>query len=66
MEATFRKADQILALTGCDRLTIYPNLLSEMQQLNASVVVKLNPNPNPNPNQTVEPRPALMTEAEFR
>ena len=60
MGASFRKVDQILALAGCDRLTISPNLLAEMQQSNAPVERKLNPN------QTVVERPALMTEAEFR
>ena len=60
MGASFRQVDQILALAGCDRLTISPNLLSEMQQSSASVVRKLDPN------QTLVERPALMTEAEFR
>lgn len=60
MGASFRKVDQILALAGCDRLTISPNLLAEMQQSNAPVERKLNPN------QTIVERPSLMTEAEFR
>ena len=60
MGASFRKVDQILALAGCDRLTISPNLLAEMQNSNAHVERKLSP--------TTEKaqHPALMTEAEFR
>ncbi|MDF7667621.1 transaldolase [Orbaceae bacterium ESL0727] len=60
MGASFRKVDQILALAGCDRLTISPNLLAEMQKSNAPVVRKLDPN------QKVVARPAPMTESEFR
>ena len=30
MGASFRSADQVLALAGCDRLTISPNLLKEL------------------------------------
>ncbi|SVN40105.1 transaldolase [Klebsiella pneumoniae] len=30
MGASFRRTEQILALTGCDRLTIAPNLLKEL------------------------------------
>ena len=32
MGASFRNVDQIKALAGCDRLTISPNLLDELQQ----------------------------------
>ncbi|RKS85188.1 transaldolase [Orbus hercynius] len=60
MGASFRKVDQILALAGCDRLTIAPNLLTEMKNSTAPVVRKLDPN------QSVKERPAPMTEAEFR
>lgn len=60
MGASFRKVEQILALAGCDRLTISPNLLTEMQNSAASVVRKLDPN------QKVIARPAPITEAEFR
>lgn len=60
MGASFRKVDQILALAGCDRLTIAPNLLTEMQNSTAPVVRKLNPE------QTVVARPTPITEAEFR
>ncbi|XKM12840.1 transaldolase [Orbaceae bacterium ac157xtp] len=60
MGASFRKVEQLLALAGCDRLTIAPNLLAEMQKSNAPVERKLNPN------QPKIERPVKMTEAEFR
>lgn len=60
MGASFRKVEQLLALAGCDRLTIAPNLLAEMQKSDTPVERKLNPN------QAVVARPAPMTEAEFR
>lgn len=60
MGASFRKVKQILSLAGCDRLTIAPNLLTEMQNSTAPVERKLNPN------QPQASRPAAMTEAEFR
>ncbi|CAM7094748.1 TPA: transaldolase [Escherichia coli] len=60
MGASFRRTEQILALTGCDRLTIAPNLLKELQEKVSPVVRKLIP-----PSQTF-PRPAPMSEAEFR
>lgn len=60
MGASFRKVEQILALAGCDRLTISPNLLTEMKNSNAAVSSKLDSN------QPVKPRPAPITEAEFR
>ncbi|NAJ35899.1 transaldolase, partial [Escherichia coli] len=60
MGASFRRTEQILALTGCDRLTIAPNLLKELQEKVSPVVRQLIP-----PSQTF-PRPALMSEAEFR
>jgi transaldolase len=31
MGASFRTADQVLALAGCDRLTISPTLLKELE-----------------------------------
>lgn len=60
MGASFRNVEQILALAGCDRLTISPNLLTEMKESNAPVVQKLNPN------QTQVSGLNPMTEAEFR
>lgn len=60
MGASFRKREQILALAGCDRLTISPALLNELKASNDPVERKLNP--------TVDAinRPDTMTEAQFR
>lgn len=60
MGASFRRTEQILALTGCDRLTISPNLLQELQEKEEEVVRRLVPS------STVLPKPKPMTEAEFR
>jgi len=60
MGASFRKTEQILALAGCDRLTISPDLLQKLQDSNDPVERKLVP-----PSTTFH-RPAPMTEAEFR
>ena len=37
MGASFRTADQVLALAGCDRLTISPTLLQELEARTESV-----------------------------
>ena len=60
MGASFRRTEQILALAGCDRLTISPNLLKELQDKEETVIRKLVPT------STVLPKPKAMTEAEFR
>ncbi|MBX4132729.1 transaldolase [Frischella sp. Ac48] len=60
MGASFRKIEQILALTGCDRLTIAPDFLATMKKSTASVSCKLSAN------QPVVTRPNLMSESEFR
>lgn len=60
MGASFRRTEQILALAGCDRLTISPDLLKELQASEETVQRKLIPTP-----QTFK-RPTPMTEAEFR
>lgn len=60
MGASFRRTEQILALAGCDRLTISPNLLKELQERDAPVARKLIP-----ASQGFN-RPQPMTEAEFR
>ncbi len=59
MAASFRNSGQILALAGCDLMTISPALLAELQQANAPVERRLMPA------ATTEPAPAAMTEAEF-
>lgn len=60
MGASFRNIGEITALAGCDRLTIAPNLLQELEatQGNLPRVLK--------DNGVTAKRPALMTEGEFR
>ena len=41
MGASFRNTDQILALAGCDLLTISPKLLAELENMEGSVVREL-------------------------
>ncbi|EIQ2781495.1 transaldolase [Salmonella enterica] len=60
MGASFRRTEQILALTGCDRLTISPNLLKELKEKEEPVIRKLVPS------SQMFHRPMPMTEAEFR
>ncbi|EAR4440353.1 transaldolase [Salmonella enterica] len=60
MGASFRRTEQILALTGCDRLTISPNLLKELKEKEEPVIRKLVPS------SQMFHRPTSMTEAEFR
>jgi transaldolase len=43
MGASFRNVGQILALAGCDLLTIAPDLLNQLQSMNEPVVRKLLP-----------------------
>jgi transaldolase len=44
MGASFRNKEEILALSGCDLLTISPKFLEELQNSNESVARKLDPN----------------------
>lgn len=60
MGASFRRTEQILALAGCDRLTISPALLKELQEKEAPVTRRLIPA------SEFFKRPAAMSEAEFR
>lgn len=60
MGASFRRTEQVLALAGCDRLTISPSLLKELQESTVAVERKLAP-----PAQHFN-RPSPLTEAEFR
>lgn len=60
MGASFRKVEQILALAGCDRLTISPELLKTLQSSDAPVERKLIPS-----TQGFH-QPAPLSEAEFR
>ncbi|MBU9857257.1 transaldolase [Rahnella bonaserana] len=59
MGASFRKVEQILALAGCDRLTISPNLLEELKASNEPVERKLQPSVKGGK------KPAPLTQAEF-
>ncbi|WNO60562.1 transaldolase [Rheinheimera sp. MMS21-TC3] len=60
MGASFRNIDEVLALAGCDRLTISPSLLAELAKKQGKLQVHLQPNVT----KTAAPHP--MTEAEFR
>lgn len=59
MGASFRSAAQILALSGCDLLTISPNLLKELKGTQGEVQRKLLP-------LRTDERPKTLTESEFR
>ncbi|RYU70625.1 transaldolase [Aliivibrio finisterrensis] len=59
MGASFRNIGEILELAGCDRLTISPDLLQQLEEATGEVVEKLiDTNGN-------KERPAAMTHAEF-
>ena len=47
MGASFRSTDQILALAGCDLLTIAPNLMDELAALDIAVVRQMSPDISP-------------------
>lgn len=60
MGASFRNSDEILALAGCDRLTISPALLAELAETRGHLERRLTP-------QGAETRPPEpLDEAEFR
>jgi len=60
MGASFRSVAQILALAGCDRLTISPALLDELANLTQPLTRRLEPQAGS------APRPAPLSEAAFR
>jgi transaldolase len=60
MGASFRNVGEILALAGCDRLTISPALLEELSSLSGELPRRLQPT------QTGQPRPHPLSEAQFR
>lgn len=60
MGASFRNKDEILELAGCDRLTISPGLLAELQQSNEPVEQKLIAQSSNNA------KPDALTEQTFR
>lgn len=43
MGASFRSVDQVLALAGCDLLTIAPNLIDELDKIDTQVIRHLSP-----------------------
>ncbi|PSV08729.1 transaldolase [Photobacterium leiognathi subsp. mandapamensis] len=59
MGASFRNTGEILELAGCDRLTISPQLLQELEETQGEVVEKLKAATE------LKDRPAAMTHAEF-
>ncbi|WP_260261434.1 transaldolase [Vibrio intestinalis] len=59
MGASFRNICEILELAGCDRLTIAPALLAELEAAEGEVVEKLVDS------KGAQERPAAMTHAEF-
>ncbi|MFW1677048.1 transaldolase [Pontibacter sp. JAM-7] len=61
MGASFRNTDEIRELAGCDRLTIAPTLMEELEQINAPLDVKLAAK-----NATSTEGRWAITEAEFR
>lgn len=59
MGASFRSIEQILALAGCDLLTIAPNLLDELANLETPISAKLIA-----PTQTL-PKSSKLTDSQF-
>lgn len=59
MGASFRNTGEILELAGCDRLTISPQLLQELEDSKGDVVQKLSPTTE------IKPQPSKMTHPEF-
>ncbi|ELZ9359731.1 transaldolase [Citrobacter freundii] len=60
MGASFRRKEQIIALAGCDRLTIAPQFLDELEKTQGALVRQLSPSVEK------EYRLLPLTEAEFR
>ncbi|UAA39778.1 transaldolase [Paraneptunicella aestuarii] len=65
MGASFRNIGEITELAGCDRLTISPQLLQELQDSNAELPIKLQPVDSTQA-QSEKPMAEQMTEQEFR
>ena len=59
MGASFRNVGEIIELAGCDRLTIAPALLKELQENSTALVRKLGYKGE------VKAKPQPLTEAEF-
>ena len=61
MGASFRTAEEVLALAGCDRLTIGPAILDQLAAQEGDVQCQLF-----SARDAIKTAPASMTEAEFR
>jgi transaldolase len=62
MGASFRSKAQVLALAGCDKLTIAPKILQELQSSHEPIQRKLNPSGF----QADPSKERFLTEAQFR
>ena len=60
MGASFRNIGEVLALAGCDRLTIAPALLDELDKQTGDLTVYLTDT------GATSAKPAKLTETEFR
>ncbi len=60
MGASFRNTGELIALAGCDRLTVSPNLLQELATMEGTLTQVLKDT------GATKPQPAKMTEEEFR
>ncbi|MHA3081710.1 transaldolase [Acinetobacter sp. ANC 5383] len=60
MGASFRSIEQVLALAGCDLLTVAPNLLAQLDKDQRQVTAQLVPT------QNIIPAEAELTEVEFK
>ncbi|MFB1014124.1 MAG: transaldolase [Alteromonadaceae bacterium] len=60
MGASFRNIGEILALAGCDRLTISPQLMEELASSDAAVVQQLSPSHSSSTDEVA------LTESQFR
>lgn len=62
LAASFRNVDQILALAGCDLMTIAPKFLDELTTKTGKVVKKLDPKKA----AELDAEPLVLTESAFR
>lgn len=60
MGASFRNVGEVLALAGCDRLTISPGLLAELSQQQGKLTVHLTDN------GATSPAPEQLSQSQFR
>jgi transaldolase len=60
MGASFRNTDEIIALAGCDRLTINPELLKELSSMDGDIIPSI---VDDNSNEIIK---TVVTEASFR